>query len=335
MFTKDYDYNLPDELIAQRPAETRGASRLMEIRLKKDEIKDRQFADIVDMLDESYFLVMNNTSVVPARIAAKKETGGQSEVFYLSGVSDFVFTALVRGKTHEGTVLIAGEHKLTVLEKFSDGSCKLSADVPVGKLLEECGKIPLPPYIAREADAADEDRYQTVYAKGGQSVAAPTAGLHFTEEILAKLRAKGVQTVFVTLDVGIGTFRPIKTDIIEEHVMHSEDYFISNETADLINKLKAEGKKLLAVGTTSVRTLESACDNGVLKAGGGSTNLFITPDYKFKLIDGMLTNFHLPKSSLMVLVGTLMGKDYMLKAYGHAVAEKYKFYSYGDAMLIY
>ncbi len=331
-----YDYFLPDELIAQYPPEKRGASRLLVAEKTTGSLEDHIFPDILNLLDEKFFLVMNDTRVVPARLPAVKTTGGRAEVFYLRGLGDHSFLALVKGKHRTNDKLFVADNVSITLEgQDGEGSWFVSSDMDVETLLNSYGKIPLPPYIARAADENDAERYQTVYAKYSGSVAAPTAGLHFTDELLDALEKNGVPSVRVTLHVGIGTFRPIKTDSLSAHKMHSEYYHISGDAAARINGYKRAGRKLIAVGTTTVRTLESAADStGMIHPGDGESDLFIRPGYKFKAVDGIITNFHLPKSSLLVLVSALLGYENTKKAYEYAVAQRYRFFSYGDAMMI-
>lgn len=334
MNVSDYDYELPEKLIAQYPSEKRGGSRMLAVDFKGN-LADRNFTEITSYIDDRYFLILNDTSVVPARLRARKPTGGAREIFFLEDYHDGSFNALIRGKTQAGDLLNIGEDSVTVTGRGEDGSWVLSSNTPVRSLLEKHGEIPLPPYIQRNADEKDKERYQTVYAANEGSVAAPTAGLHFTDDILAELASKGVEQVKVTLHVGIGTFRPIQTDRIEDHHMHSERYFISTKSADRINEYIKAGKIPLCVGTTTVRAVESAAvSKGVIRAGEGSSTLFIKPGYDFKITGAMITNFHLPRSSLMLLVAGLIGRDGLLAAYRHAVDAGYRFYSYGDAMLI-
>ena len=333
MKSADYDYNLPEELIAQRPSEVRGGSRLLVV--GKSVLDDKNFRDLPDLIDSNSFLVLNDSRVVAARISARKKSGGEREVFFLTPVDKYSFIALVRGKLKAGDTLYAMECALEAVIQNTDGSWLIRSEVPFEEVLERCGEIPLPPYIRRKADREDKERYQTVYANKKGSVAAPTAGLHFTEELLAELEKRGVSLIRLSLHVGIGTFRPIKVDDLSEHKMHSESYFISEESAGHIEALKQAGKKLIAVGTTTVRALESAVgSDGKIRAGEGKTELFIAPGYRFKLVDGLITNFHLPKSSLMVMVAALMGRERLLDSYAHAVDKGYRFYSYGDAMFI-
>lgn len=306
----------------------------MHIHRKGGVISDGVFTDIIDMIDENCFLVVNSTRVMKARLYAKKPTGGIIELLVLESMGDNACLCLTKGNMKEGTQLNFPEGSAVIEEMREDGTRLVRFSTDPAEVMHKFGHIPLPPYIRREDTESDADRYQTVYSGDEASVAAPTAGLHFTAEILEKLKAKGVQILELTLNIGIGTFRPVKTDWLEDHDMHWEKYYISPETAKEINHLRADGRQLVAVGTTAVRALESAYEDGNIKSGYGETNLFIKPGYKFKVIDSMITNFHLPKSTLLVLVSMFAGYDLTMKAYGHAVKEKYKFFSYGDAMYI-
>jgi S-adenosylmethionine:tRNA ribosyltransferase-isomerase len=330
----DYDFNLPEELIAQNPANTRGTSRLMCLNRRSGTISDRVFTDITDMIDDNCFLVVNSTRVMKARLYAKKPTGGVIELLVLEKLDGNACLCLTKGNVKQGAQLNFPEGSAVIEEMREDGTRLVRFSTDPAEIMHRFGHIPLPPYIRREDTDTDADRYQTVYSADEASVAAPTAGLHFTQEILDKLKTKGVQILELTLNIGIGTFRPVKADYLEEHDMHWEKYYISPETAKEINHLRANGKQLVAVGTTAVRALESAYDEGNVKAGYGETNLFIKPGYKFKVIDRMITNFHLPKSTLLVLVSMFAGYDLTMNAYRQAVEEKYRFFSYGDAMYI-
>ncbi len=359
MLLSEFDYTLPEELIAQTPSEKRENSRMMVLGVENKSIQDKHFYDIVDLLDEKHVLILNNTKVIPARLYGYKETGAKIEVFLLkeadvsspqpsssgrghSGLWEVLIRPSKRVK--EGTVIrIADELSVEVLKPLPDDGKWLVKMIYDGNLLEilhKVGNIPLPPYIERkmtsdELKKLDFERYQTVYAKDEGSVAAPTAGLHFTEEILKKLADKGVEIGYVTLNVGIGTFRPVKCENVLDHKMDSESFEITQETADLINRAKAQGKKIVAVGTTTVRTLETAYKQfGEIRACKSASELFIYPPYEFKVIDKLITNFHLPKSTLLMLVSALAGKDFIFEAYKHAIEQKYRFYSYGDCMFI-
>lgn len=330
-----FDYNLPKELIALYPAEKRDECRLMMVDTVNKSIQDHIFSDIVNLLDDTSFLVVNNTKVRNARLYAKKITGGASEVFVTDVMDNTHFKGLVRGKFKPGDKVIAEGMYFTLLEKLNDGLWLIQAESDIEKIMQEKGHIPLPPYIDRKGTQQDKLDYQTVYAKYTGSSAAPTAGLHFTESLLTALKNKGVEVIELTLDVGLGTFRPVKTEYMEDHEMHHERYYISDEAAEQINLLKSKGKKLTAVGSTSVRALETAAnDNGIIKAGENSSNIFIMEPYNFKIVDNMITNFHLPKSTLLAMVTALGGYDLIMQAYSKAVQEHYRFFSYGDAMYI-
>lgn len=330
-----FDYSLPKELIAKYPNPKRDECRLMVVDKHTGEISHRIFADIADILTENDFLVVNNTKVRKARLDASKKTGGKSELFVTETLDTHTFKALIRGRFKSGDTINLKLGSATLIEKDGDGVWLAKSDENIETLMTRFGHIPLPPYIDRLDDPADSVNYQTVYAKTEGSAAAATAGLHFTQELLQKLRQKGIETLEITLDVGLGTFRPVKTPTIEEHVMHSEHYEITSETADKINSFKSRGKNLVAVGSTVVRTLESATNgNKYIKSGNGSTNILISPPYHFKAVDAMITNFHLPKSTLIAMVAAFGGYDAVMNAYAMAVADNYQFFSYGDAMLI-
>ena len=330
-----FDYNLPKELIALYPASKRDKCRLMVVDTVSRSIQDHIFSDIVNLLDDTSFLVLNNTKVRNARLHAKKVTGGASEVFVTDVMDNTHFKGLVRGKFKPGDKVIAEGVYFTLLEKLTDGLWIIQAESDIEKIMQEKGHVPLPPYIDRMDTQQDKEDYQTVYAKYTGSSAAPTAGLHFTNELLSTLKDKGVEIIELTLDVGLGTFRPVKTEYMEDHEMHYERYFISYEAAEKINTLKSKGKKLTAVGSTSVRALETAADDkGIIKAGENSSNIFIMEPYNFKIVDNMITNFHLPKSTLLAMVTALGGYDLIMQAYHRAVQENYRFFSYGDAMYI-
>lgn len=330
-----FDYNLPKELIALYPASKRDKCRLMVVDTVSRSIQNHIFSDIVNLLDDTSFLVVNNTKVRNARLHAKKVTGGASEVFVTDVMDNTHFKGLVRGKFKPGDKVIAEGVYFTLLEKLTDGVWIIQAESDIEKIMQEKGHVPLPPYIDRMDTQQDKEDYQTVYAKYTGSSAAPTAGLHFTNELLSTLKDKGVEIIELTLDVGLGTFRPVKTEYMEDHEMHYERYFISDEAAEKINTLKSKGKKLTAVGSTSVRALETAADDkGIIKAGENSSNIFIMEPYNFKIVDNMITNFHLPKSTLLAMVTALGGYDLIMQAYHRAVQENYRFFSYGDAMYI-
>ena len=340
MKTSDFDYELPEELIAQHPAAQRDHSRLLVMDKYTGTVEHRVFRDIVDYLHAGDVLVLNNTKVIPARIFGVKEGGtAKIEVLLLKRDDDLPNTweVLVHpGKRAKvGTVIDFGEGRLKgeVIANTSAGrKVTFHFDGIFEEILEELGTMPLPPYIHEQLE--DQNRYQTVYAKVDGSAAAPTAGLHFTTELLETLRQNSIEIEEVLLHVGLGTFKPVSEEDIEDHEMHSEYYEISQETADRINKAKAEGRRIISVGTTSTRALESAAKDGRLQAGSGWTNIFIYPGYKWQIIDGLITNFHLPKSTLMMLVSALSTREHILAAYREAVAQRYRFFSFGDAMFI-
>ncbi|AGF56323.1 S-adenosylmethionine:tRNA ribosyltransferase-isomerase [Clostridium saccharoperbutylacetonicum] len=340
MNVKDFDFYLPEELIAQHPLEERDSSRLIVLNKKTGEINHKKFRDIIGYLNEGDTLVLNNTRVMPARlIGEKEETGGKIEFLLLKRVEKDQWECLAKpGKSARvGRRFTFGEGKLKaeVIEVKDNGNriVEFYYDGIFEEVLDSLGEMPLPPYIHERLD--DRERYQTVYSKENGSAAAPTAGLHFTKELLEEIKAKGVNVVYLTLHVGLGTFRPVKVDTIEDHEMHSEFYMLSKETADIINKTKKRGNAVISVGTTSTRTLETIGDeNGFVKEQSGWTNIFIYPGYKFKVVDKLITNFHLPESTLIMLVSTLAGKDNVMNAYKEAVNERYRFFSFGDAMFI-
>lgn len=342
----DYDYELPESLIAQLPADKRDNSKMMVLEKDHHSILHKHFYDIVDLIDKDTILVLNNTKVMPARLIGYKDTGAKIEVFLLKALEGSKWEVLIKPskRIKENTIVkISDELSVKAIERTEeDGGwiVELLYEGDILDVLHRNGNIPLPPYIERKL--ADEDikkldfeRYQTVYAKDEGSVAAPTAGLHFTEDILNRLKEKGVEIAYVTLNVGLGTFRPVKCENVLEHKMHSEVFEITEEAARLINEAKAKGKKLTAVGTTTVRTLETAFQQfGEIKACKSASELFIYPSYEFKVVDNLITNFHLPKSTLLMLVSALAGKDFIFEAYGEAIKNKYRFFSYGDCMFI-
>lgn len=340
MKTSDFYYDLPQELIAQTPIEPRDHSRLLVMDKKTGETTDRHFYDILDYLHEGDLLVINNSRVLPARLYGIKEgTGSHMELLLLEQKENMVWETLVKPgkKARLGAKFIFGDGLLTgeIIEVKPDGNRLIRFESPKNffEALEEIGQMPLPPYITEKLE--DRERYQTVYSKEPGSSAAPTAGLHFTKDLMEKIRSKGVHIAEVTLHVGLGTFRPVKAEEITDHKMHSEHYHIPKETAALINQTKQNGGRVIAVGTTSCRTLESvATFFGEVKECEGYTDIFIYPGYDFKALDGLITNFHLPESTLIMLVSALAGYDHTMKAYEHAVKEKYRFFSFGDAMLI-
>ena len=340
MDVKDFDYELPEELIAQDPLEDRSSSRLMVLDRETGEYEHKIFKDIIDYLEPGDCLVLNNTKVIPARLyGAKEGTNAKIEVLLLKRNENDVWETLVKPgkKARPGARIVFGDGILVgeVVDVVDDGNrlIKFEYEGIFEEILDQLGQMPLPPYITHELK--DKNRYQTVYAKYDGSAAAPTAGLHFTKELLEQVKQKGVNIAEVTLHVGLGTFRPVKVDNILDHHMHSEFYMVSKEAADMINSTKKSGHRVISVGTTSTRTLESAADeNGMLRECSGWTEIFIYPGYKFKVIDGLITNFHLPQSTLVMLVSALAGRENVLSAYREAVEEKYRFFSFGDAMFI-
>ena len=340
MKLSEFNYELPEELIAQTPIKKRDESRLMILNRKEQTIEHKKFKDILEYLKPGDVLVRNNTKVIPARLYGKKETGANVEFLLLNNIENNIWEAIVRpgNKLHVGTKVIFGDGILeaNILEIMPGGTRKVEFKYQgiFNEILDQIGLMPLPPYI--HETLKEKDRYQTVYAKYEGSAAAPTAGLHFTPELLQKIEEKGIEIANVTLHVGIGTFRPVKEQTIEEHKMHSEHFYIKQEDVDKINKAKQEGRRIIAVGTTSCRVLESIADEktGMVKPIEDDTEIFIYPGHKFKCIDGLITNFHLPESTLLMLVSALAGKEYIMKAYKEAVKEKYRFFSFGDAMFI-
>ncbi len=339
MKVSEFNYDLPEELIAQVPIKNRDESRLMVVNREKRTIEHKTFKDIIDYLEPGDCLVRNNTKVIPARLYGKKETGANVEFLLLNNIEGDIWESIVRpgNKLHVGTKVIFGDGLLEaeILDIMPGGTrkVKFSYQGIFNEILDQIGLMPLPPYI--HETLKDKDRYQTVYAKYDGSAAAPTAGLHFTNELLEKIKEKGIEIANVTLHVGIGTFRPVKEDEVEKHDMHTEHYYIKKEDADKINNAKKNGKRIISVGTTSCRVLETVADeNGLVKEIEGDTNIFIYPGYKFKCVDNLITNFHLPQSTLLMLVSALSDKDFMLEAYKEAVKDKYRFFSFGDAMYI-
>ena len=340
MKTSDFDFYLPEELIAQHPLEKRDYSRLMVLDKATGEIEHKHFYDVLDYLNEGDTLVLNNTRVMPARLIGEKvESGGKIEFLLLKRIEGDKWECLAKpGKRAKiGTEFTFGSGKLKckVVDIVEEGNriIEFSYDGIFEQVLDELGEMPLPPYITERLD--DRERYQTVYSKEQGSAAAPTAGLHFTKELLEKVKEKGVNIAYVTLHVGLGTFRPVKVDDVNEHVMHSEFYQLDEENANIINETKKRGNKIISVGTTSTRTLETIGDeNGFVKAQSGWTNIFIYPGYKFKVVDNLITNFHLPESTLLMLVSALAGKEKVMNAYNEAVKERYRFFSFGDSMII-
>ena len=341
MNTKDFDFDLPEELIAQTPLEVRDASRLLILDRKKRTLTDSHFDSILDQLQPGDALVMNNTRVLPARLHGQKpDTHGHVELLLLKNTQGDQWEVLAKPakRLRVGAKIEFGDGRLlaTVVEELEHGGriVEFSYDGIFLEVLESLGEMPLPPYIHEKLE--DRERYQTVYAKENGSAAAPTAGLHFTEDLLQKIEDKGVHLVYLTLHVGLGTFRPVSVDNLDEHEMHSEYYQFSQEAADTLNQVKAKGGRVIAVGTTSIRTLETIGNkfDGQLKADAGWTNIFIKPGYEFKVVDAFSTNFHLPKSTLVMLVAAFAGREFVLEAYRHAVEERYRFFSFGDAMFL-
>lgn len=340
--TKDFDFDLPEELIAQTPLKDRTSSRLLVVDKTTHTIEDKHFSDLLDELEEGDTLVVNNTRVLPARLyGTKEETGAHIEVLLLTNTEGDKWETLVKPakRMKVGSVVSFGDGRLkaTVVEELEQGGriIEFSYEGVFLEVLESLGEMPLPPYIKERLE--DKERYQTVYAKENGSAAAPTAGLHFTEELMQQIRDKGVNIVPVTLHVGLGTFRPVSVDSLEDHKMHSEYYNVSKETADMIEATKQAGKRVIAVGTTSIRTLETVArdNNGHVVLASGWTDIFISPGYEFRVVDAFVTNFHLPKSTLVMLVSAYLGREFTLEAYQHAIEERYRFFSFGDAMFVY
>ncbi len=347
MKVADFDYNLPEELIAQSPAEKRDHSKLMVVDRKTGEISHEHFYNVIEHLGQGDCLVLNNSKVIPARIFGKKEaTGANIEFLLIKKIKGDVWQSMVRPgkKVKPGDVIIFADNlKCKVLDYGDDGTriVEFIYDGIFMERLEEVGSMPLPPYIERKSTDTDNERYQTVYCKNEGSVAAPTAGLHFTDEILEAVKAKGIKVCYVTLHVGIGTFRPVKVDVVEEHVMHFEEYEVPEASAAMINETIDAGGRVVAVGTTSVRTLESAAclseeDNYKykVKAGFGETSIFIYPGYEFKIVGSLITNYHLPKSTLIMLISAFYSKEGVMRAYEEAISKEYMFFSYGDSMFL-
>lgn len=337
MNVSEFNYDLPEELIAQTPVEPRDTSRLLTLDRQTGATKQGTFRDILADVRPDDVWVFNNTRVIPARLYGKRPTGGRVEVLLLHPLGEDRWEVLVRPgkKALPGTALTFDAGVTATVEDRTDFGgrvLKFTYDGDFYERLDEIGEMPLPPYIHERLQ--DRERYQTVYSKTPGSAAAPTAGLHFTPEVLEEIAARGATVCYVTLDVGLGTFRPVSVTQIEAHHMHSETYNVSEETARLINEAKRAGRRIVAVGTTSVRTLEAAGQSGVVKAGSGATELFIYPGYEFKIVDAMVTNFHLPQSTLLMMISAFAGKDHVLAAYREAVAAKYRFFSFGDAMWI-
>jgi S-adenosylmethionine:tRNA ribosyltransferase-isomerase len=339
MRIEEFDYALPSSLIAQYPSPQRGESSLMILHRHENVIVHKAFRDLSKYLNPGDLLVMNNTRVLPARLIGKKETGGKVEMLIIPPTNKAMreWDVLLKGSVRAGTRIQFGQELYGEVEKVKDGKGRIrfSSLKEVTDLLQEVGHVPLPPYIKREDEPLDRERYQTVFAAQNGSIAAPTAGLHFTQDLLQSLRDQGVNVTWITLHIGLGTFTPVKTRNVEEHIMDAEWVDISEETVQEIEQVRAQRGRIIAVGTTTTRALESFCDgNGGVNSGKGMTSLFIYPPYRFRVIDGLITNFHLPKSTLIMLVSAFAGKGLLLRAYQEAIEKKYRFYSYGDAMLI-
>ena len=340
MKTSDFFYELPEELIAQDPLEDRTASRLLVLDRKTDKLEHKIFGDVINYLNPGDCLVINNTRVIPARLIGEKEgTGGKVEILLLKRRENDIWESLVKPgkKLRPGARVIFGDGRLKaeILEIAEEGNrlVKFYYEGIFEEILDSLGEMPLPPYITHKLE--DKEMYQTVYAKFDGSAAAPTAGLHFTNELLEKIRQKGIRIASITLHVGLGTFRPVKVEDVNNHHMHTEWYEVNNEAADIINETKKNGGRVICVGTTSCRTIESVADeNGFMSAKTGETDIFIYPGYKFKVMDGLITNFHLPESTLVMLVSAFAGKERILSAYETAVKERYRFFSFGDAMIL-
>ena len=340
MKTSDFYYDLPKELIAQDPLKDRSSSRLLHLSMEDGSIEHRHFTDILEYLDPGDCLVINDTKVIPARLYGHKEdTGALVEILLLKRKENDIWECLAKPgkKLKSGARIVFGDGRLkgSIVDVIEDGNrlIRFEYEGIFEEILDALGEMPLPPYITHKLE--DKNRYQTVYAKHEGSAAAPTAGLHFTEELLEQVKAHGVSIAHVTLHVGLGTFRPVKVEDVEKHHMHSEFYVVEEDQAKLINETRKNGGNVIAVGTTSCRTLESAAgEDGVLRSGSGWTDIFIYPGYRFKIVDALITNFHLPESTLLMLVSAIAGKDRIMKAYEEAVKERYRFFSFGDAMLI-
>jgi len=338
MHLDDFDYNLPAELIAQAPAAARRASRLLHLDGASGELRDRQFPDILELLQPGDLLVLNDTRVIKARLAGRKASGGRIEVLIERVLNAHEVQAQLRASKapQAGSMLLFdGDVEVTVMERENDlWRLRFGGDTDVWALLERHGAVPLPPYITHAPDAGDAERYQTVYAKNPGAVAAPTAGLHFDAAMLDALRARGVGVAYLTLHVGAGTFQPVRVQDLAEHHMHSEWYELPQATVDALRATRVAGGRVVAVGTTSLRALESAAANGEPVAGHAETSLFVLPGYRFRIVDRLITNFHLSRSTLLMLVSAFGGTDHIRRAYQHAIAQRYRFFSYGDAMLI-
>lgn len=343
MKLSEFDYHLPQELIAQKPADKRECSKMMVLDRSYQAVEHKYFYEIVDLLTPNDLLVINNTKVIKARVFAKKDTGANIEIFILRAIDDTTWECLLKPskRIKSATKLyLKNNFEVDVVDSIGDGKWIIKTPSEFETILNEVGNMPLPPYIKREEvdenQNLDNERYQTVYAKNPGAVAAPTAGLHFTPEIIQALKSKGVNIAEVTLHVGLGTFKPVMAENIEDHVMHQEYYHLAEESSNVINSYKSSGKRIIAVGTTSIRVLETISNgnNGKILPSSGWSDIFIYPGYKFKVIDGCITNFHLPGSTLLMLVSALAGKEFILDAYKKAIKHNYRFYSYGDCMFI-
>ncbi len=343
MRVDDFDYTLPQEMIAQHPSEQRELSKMMVLDPNKKGIVHSHFYNILEYITPEDLIVINNTKVIPARVFGKKETGANIEVFLIQNVDSTTWKCLLKPqkRIRPGTrIIIDNKITITAKEKANEENWLIETPINFEKELEAIGNMPLPPYIKREVEnefkGQDKNRYQTVYAKVPGAVAAPTAGLHFTPDIIQKLKQQGTKVAEITLHVGLGTFQPIRCENIKDHIMHEEYFSVSEEVASLINQQKAEQKRVIPIGTTSVRTLETIAkeNNGIIKAGSGLSDIFIYPGFEFKITDACITNFHLPKSTLIMLVSAFAGKEFVFRAYEEAIKNDYRFYSYGDCMLI-
>jgi len=338
MKKSDFNYQLPDALIAQKPLANRNASRLLCMNRDTGVVVDRQFTDFIDLINDKDLLVFNDTKVIPARLYGQKTSGGKVEILLERMIDEHHAIAHVRAsKAPKAGVIIelAEGYRCEVQGREDDlFALEFKGDDSILNILEKIGHIPLPPYITRADDESDLTRYQTVFAKQAGAVAAPTAGLHFDDELMAKIQAKGIQTAFVTLHVGSGTFQPVRVENLEEHLMHKEYFIVPSATVEAVQRARARGGRVIAIGTTAVRALESASQSGTLQASFGDTRLFITPSYEFKSVDALMTNFHLPESTLLMLVSAFAGYQAIMNAYQHAITQSYRFFSYGDAMFL-
>jgi len=338
MKKSDFNYQLPDALIAQKPLANRNASRLLCMNRDTGVVVDRQFTDFIDLINDKDLLVFNDTKVIPARLYGQKTSGGKVEILLERMIDEHHAIAHVRASKapKAGAIIELAEGYRCEVQGREDDlfALEFKGDDSILNILEKIGHIPLPPYITRADDESDLTRYQTVFAKQAGAVAAPTAGLHFDDELMAKIQAKGIQTAFVTLHVGSGTFQPVRVENLEEHLMHKEYFIVPSATVEAVQRARARGGRVIAIGTTAVRALESASQSGTLQASFGDTQLFITPSYEFKSVDALLTNFHLPESTLLMLVSAFAGYQAIMNAYQHAIAQSYRFFSYGDAMFL-